>query len=83
MVFYRLAKRLNWLKGLFGNNGVLSIGNICWSAASLQKALRDSSFIAQCMLCSLTELYVMIKAWLVALNTRSVGDLLQQLPPVA
>ena len=39
------------------------------------KALKDGNFMAQCMLRNLTELYVMIKAWLVALNTQSVGDL--------
>ena len=42
-------------------------------AASLQKALKDGDFMAQCMLCSLTELYVIMKAWLTALNTQISG----------
>ena len=41
--------------------------------ASLQKALKDGNFMAQCMLRSLTELYVIMKAWLVALNTQISG----------
>ena len=50
---WRHRVRCDWLKGLFGYNGVLSIGNICRGAASLQKALRDGNFVAQCMLYSL------------------------------
>ena len=42
-------------------------------AAFFQKALKDGDFMAQCMLRSLTELYVIMKAWLMALNTRISG----------
>ena len=41
--------------------------------ASFQNDLKDGDLMAQCMLHSLTELYIIMKAWLMALNTRISG----------